>query len=114
MSRKARSLAIRRSQESAIEKPAPAAAPGSALWGGGILPDVERPAENLDLPIHLFQGEHDDYRQAVDGAWASVQAEAQKLGFTDLHREIIPEGEHDGFEPQAVEFFRGLHEEQAR
>lgn len=66
--------------------------------------------ERVNLSIKVFQGESDFLRSAanLDAEWDRAKEVADKHGYKNLSRVLIPDKYHDPFADQVMDFFRTI------
>jgi len=67
-------------------------------------PETTAP-ERETLPVKAFQGEKDEYLEALNRQWQNAKAEADRRGFKNVTRVMVPEAGHGVSRKLILDFF---------
>lgn len=83
-----------------------AASPCCANYASWRIADGAGPTQDeKPFPIKAFQGDKDDYLDALNQQWANAEGELKRLNYSKVERVMLPGVGHSGCAKQAIEFF---------
>lgn len=88
------------------------AAPASANFSG-LRAEASKAPEREKLPIHVFQGEDDEYRKPdsispLDRQWEAAKATLEQNGYMNWKYELVPKQGHSACRDEVLKFFASL------